>query len=62
MIEIILIIIVLGKLVYLGYKVFVKGKFRFDQKLVVDQINWYLEKENDNDKTENENIKKSKKQ
>ena len=30
MIEIVLIIIVLGKLVYLGYKVFVKGKLGFD--------------------------------
>lgn len=57
MIEIVLIIVVLGKLVYLGYKVFVKGKLGFDQKLVVDKINRYLAEENE--KAENENLKKS---
>lgn len=61
MIEIVLIIVVFGKLIYLGYKVFGKGKLGFDQKLVVDQINRSLAEENENDKTENENLKKLKK-
>jgi len=55
MIEIILIIIVFGKLIYLGYKIFGKGKLGFNQELVVDQINRCLADENENDKAENEN-------
>ena len=55
MIEIILIIIVFGKLIYLGYKVFGKGRLGFNQKLIVDQINRCLAEENENDKAENEN-------
>ena len=44
MIEIALIIIVFGKLIYLGYKVFGKRELGFDQKLVVDLTNRCLAK------------------
>ena len=62
MIEIVLIIIVFSKLVYLGYKVFVKGKLGFDQKLVVDQINRCFAKENENDRRKMKTLKYHKKQ
>ena len=55
MIEIILIIIVFGKFIYLGYKIFGKGKLGFNQKLIVDQINRCLAEEIENDTAENEN-------
>jgi hypothetical protein len=60
MIEIALIIIVFGKLIYLGYKVFGKGKLGFDQELIVDQINRCLAEEHENDKAENESQKNHK--
>lgn len=59
MIEIILIIIVFGKLIYLGYKVFGKGKLGYGQKLIEGQINRNLAEVNKNDKAENESLKRS---
>ena len=58
MIEIVLLLIVFSKLIYLSYKVFGKGKLGFNQKLIVDQINRYLSEENKNDKAGNENLNK----
>lgn len=52
MIKIALIIIVFAKLVYLGYKVFGKGRLGFNQQLIVDQINRCLANENENYKAE----------
>ena len=50
MIEIGLIIIVFGTLIFLGNKAFRKGELGFDQRLIVDLINRCLAKENENNR------------